>query len=70
MAKVIQKGRAVNSNSSEAILCYKAKTTSRPVVSFFIKVKENYNDYVNFAALFVLHFLFQQSCVAQHLFTR
>ena len=36
MAKVIQKGRAVNLNSSEAILRYKAKTTSRLVVSFFL----------------------------------
>ena len=69
MAKVIQKGRAVNLNSSETILYYKAKNDITPGgVVFF--VKENYNDYVNFAALFVLHFLFQQSCVAQHLFTR
>lgn len=69
MAKVIQKGRVVNSNSSETILYYKAKNGITPGgVVFF--VKENYNDYVNFAALFVLHFLFQQSCVAQHLFTR
>ena len=70
MAKVIQKGRAVYLNSSVVILCYKAKNdiTSGGVVFFCFK--ENYNDYVNFAALFVLHFLFQQSCVAQHLFTR
>lgn len=40
MAKVIQKGRAVNLNSSEAILRYKAKTTSRLVVSFFFVSKK------------------------------
>ena len=69
MAKVIQKGRAVNLNSSEAILYYKAKNDIIEWCRFFC-IKENYNDYVNFAALFVLHFLFQQSCVTQHLFTR
>lgn len=39
MAKVIQKGRAVNSNSSETILYYKAKNgiTSGGVVFFVSK---------------------------------
>lgn len=69
MAKVIQKGRAVYLNSSVVILYYKAKNDIIEWCRFFC-IKENYNDYVNFAALFVLHFLFQQSCVAQHLFTR
>ena len=70
MAKFIQKGRAVNLNSSETILYYKAKKRHHARWCRFFCVKENYNDYANFVALFVLHFLFQQSCVAQHLFTR
>ena len=40
MAKVIQKGRAVNSNSSETILYYKAKNDITPGgVVFFVSKK-------------------------------
>lgn len=40
MAKVIQKGRAVNTNSSETILYYKAKNDITPGgVVFFVSKK-------------------------------